>query len=237
MIYVRDTKTDYDRYPIGYLTIINNKYHFESLTHIRDAQGNSQTRLNKDIKKIYDIDFPCTIFYIDNTKNEVGIKGYQENNILIIPRNNTANLNENTISSYIRMRLKGKPSIKVIDETFIYKIVNSNLVKIKVKDAIENIAKLKGIKLKEPDPRTMVYPVYRYKNYSRRSGVYAYAYSNDKTIIYVYFIGERRAWYKYDIKSASRPLIEEMIRRAKKGWGLNRFINKHPKTYYWKGKY
>ena len=85
------------------------------------------------------------------------------------------------------------------------------------------------------NPRTQVYPVFRYKNYSRKSGVYAYAYSPDNTIIYVYFLGKKRGWYKYDQFSSNKSMIERMIQLAKKGWGLNRFINKHPQTYYWKG--
>ena len=92
-------------------------------------------------------------------------------------------------------------------------------------------------KERESNPRTKTYPVYRYKNYSRKSGVYAYAYSPDNTVIYIYFKGKRRGWYKYDIYSAPRWMIETMIKRAKSGWGLNRFVNKHPKTYYWKGTY
>lgn len=92
-------------------------------------------------------------------------------------------------------------------------------------------------KEREENPRTKTYPVYRYKNYSRKSGVYAYAYSPDKTVIYIYFKGKRRGWYKYDIYSAPRWMIETMIKRAKSGWGLNRYVNKHPQTYYWKGTY
>lgn len=87
------------------------------------------------------------------------------------------------------------------------------------------------------DRREQVYPVFRYKNYSRKSGVYAYAISPDKKIIYVYFLGKKRGWYKYDTFSAPAWIIKEMVQRAKKGWGLNRFINQHPKTYYWKGQY
>ena len=89
----------------------------------------------------------------------------------------------------------------------------------------------------EKDPRTRTYPVYRYKNYSRRSGVYAYALSPDERIIYVYFLGKKRGWYKYDYNSAPSYVIDNMVKRAKSGWGLNRYINKHPMTYYWKGTY
>lgn len=85
--------------------------------------------------------------------------------------------------------------------------------------------------------RNMAYPVFRYKNYSRRSGVYAYAISPDKKIIYVYFLGKKRGWYKYDTFSAPQFVIKEMVNRAISGWGLNRYINKHPQTYYWKGRY
>lgn len=87
------------------------------------------------------------------------------------------------------------------------------------------------------NPRNQVYPVFRYKNYSRRSGVYAYAISPDKTIIYVYFLGKNRGWYKYDIYSAPSYVIKNMVKRAISGWGLNRYINAHPQTYYWKGHY
>lgn len=85
--------------------------------------------------------------------------------------------------------------------------------------------------------RKASYPVYRYKDYSRRSGVYAYAYSPGKDIIYIYFTGKKRGWYKYDIESAPEYVINNMIKKAKKGYGLNRYINKHPRTYYWKGAY
>lgn len=87
------------------------------------------------------------------------------------------------------------------------------------------------------DPRNQVYPVFRYKNYSRKSGVYAYAISPNKKIIYVYFLGKKRGWYKYDTQSAPEFVINNMVKRAISGWGLNRYINKHPQTYYWKGTY
>lgn len=85
--------------------------------------------------------------------------------------------------------------------------------------------------------RSEKYPILRYKNYSRKSGVYAYAISPDKRIIYVYFIGKKRALYKYDVESASSFEIREMVKRAKSGWGLNRYINKHEPGYYYRGKY
>lgn len=85
--------------------------------------------------------------------------------------------------------------------------------------------------------RNEVYPVFRYKNYSRKSGVYAYAISPDKKVIYVYFLGKKRGWYKYDVYSAPEFIIKNMVKRALSGWGLNRYINKHPQTYYWKGTY
>lgn len=97
--------------------------------------------------------------------------------------------------------------------------------------------KKKNEEEKAKDPRNMVYPVFRYKNYSRRSGVYAYAISPNKKIIYVYFLGKKRGWYKYDTMSAPSFVIENMVKRAISGWGLNRYINKHPQTYYWKGQY
>lgn len=79
------------------------------------------------------------------------------------------------------------------------------------------------------------FDIYRYKNYSRKSGVYAFAISPDKTIIYVYFNGG--SLYKYDISSAPEYAINNMVKRAKSGWGLNRYINKHKPDYYFKGKW
>lgn len=103
--------------------------------------------------------------------------------------------------------------------------------------SIKPTPKAEEAKSKKLNPRTEKYPVYRYKNYSRKSGVYAYAISPDGTIIYVYFKGKKRGWYKYDVYSAPRFVIKNMVKRAKSGWGLNRYINKHPDTYFWKGTY
>lgn len=105
----------------------------------------------------------------------------------------------------------------------------------KPKEKTEEAKKTEAERLSEK--RNQAYPVFRYKNYSRKSGVYAYAISPDKSTIYVYFLGRKRGWYKYDVHSAPTFVIQEMVKRAIKGWGLNRYINKHPQTYYWKGTY
>lgn len=85
------------------------------------------------------------------------------------------------------------------------------------------------------EKRTERYTITRYKNYSRKSGVYAYAFSPDKSTIYVYFNDHHL--YKYDDVSSYKFRISEMIKRAKSGWGLNRYINKHKPSYYYKGRW
>lgn len=226
---------------LGYLSVYEKggkEYcRFYPRRSIKDAQSSQQIQLNRDIKRIYDIQFPCSIFYIDPTRQNNDLRNPNERNMLIIPRNNSTGADDYTISNYIRQRLrntaKDNPNF---DNARIYKIVNSRLDNLKVGEFLKE----KGISVPSEqgrDPRVGNYPVYQYKNYSRKSGVYAYAYSPNNAIIYVYFLGANKAWYKYDTKSAPSYVIDEMIRRAKNGWGLNRYINKHPKTYYWKGHY
>lgn len=79
------------------------------------------------------------------------------------------------------------------------------------------------------------YPFTRYKNYSRKSGVYAYGISPDKTDIHILFTSG--AIYKYDTKSTPSFRIAEMIKRAKSGWGLNRYLNWKRPGYYYKGRW
>ena len=234
-----------DKYPIGYVTInanINDAKYI-SLKKFLDAQSTEQNQMNKDIKKLLNINYPCSLFYVDTTKGADGLQSVKDGNLYIIPKNNNGSYNPNTVSAYIRARMKGKPAIIGIDGVEIYEAKNDLTTrKITVGELLKRLSKEKGFKLEEPEEtlenkRNKTYPVYRYKNYSRKSGVYAYAYSPDHSIIYVYFTGPARAWYKYDTKSGPNWVIWEMIKKAKKGWGLNRFINKHPKTYYWKGKY
>lgn len=117
-----------------------------------------------------------------------------------------------------------------------------HLYKVTINDIEEPIGYLipksgKKIRITIHDDGDTNYPIYKYKNYSHRSGVYAYAYSPDKKEIYIYFKGPKRAWYKYSKKDISAWIVDTMIRRAKRGWGLNRFINKYLPQYYWKGHY
>lgn len=234
-----------DRFPIGYVTINNDlkDAKYISFKRFLDAQSAEQNQMNKDIKKLLNINYPCSLFYVDTTKEKDGLQSVKEGNLYVIPKNNNGGYNPNTVSAYIRARMKGKPDVIGIDGVEIFEVRNDLTTrKTTVGELLKKLSKEKGFKLEEPEDtlenkRNKTYPVYRYKNYSRRSGVYAYAYSSDHSVIYVYFTGKDRAWYKYDVKSGPNWVIWEMIRRAKKGWGLNRFINKHPKTYYWKGKY
>lgn len=239
-----DIDNDIPKYPIGYLTIEDNKYTYKPLKSfgdslILDRESNNAYKLNTEIKKIYDIPFQCNIYFLDKNVDENS--KLDEKNIFVIPQGQSQSANK--IQAYLDARLKyNKPSIEILDKATIYKIQNSNLVKMSVGDMLSEVAQRKGIKLytepiKQVNPRYAEYPVYRYANYSKRSGVYAYAFNSDETIIYVYFLGKKRAWYKYDIQSAPKYVIKEMIRRAVNGWGLNRYINAHPKTYYWKGNY
>lgn len=214
--------------PIGWLTVDSEGYHFTSLVHAKDRDTSKQTQLNRDIKRIYGITFPCTVFYIDQQRDKNGLRNSDEDNLLFVPRNNGTGSSDAKVAAYMRQRQRGKPNILELDEAEIWKIEHGKLVKTTVGEVFGK---------KKEDPREATYTVYRYKNYSRRSGVYAYAYSPKKDIIYVYFTGKKRGWYKYDKRSAPGYVIDEMIQRARKGWGLNRYINKHPDTYYWKGTY
>lgn len=226
---------------LGYLSVYekNGRQYCRVLPtskNIHDAQIPRQVQLNRDIKKIYDIQFPCSIFYIDPTRQDNDLRNPDERNMLVIPRNNGTGADDYTISAYLRQRLKGSGKDNpVFDNARIYRIVGSRLEMLRVNEFLES----KGLKAgyQGKDPRVGNYPIYEYRNYSRKSGVYAFAYSPDKSIIYVYFKGKKRGWYKYDKKSAPSYVIDEMIQRAVKGWGLNRYINKHPQTYYWKGSY
>lgn len=79
------------------------------------------------------------------------------------------------------------------------------------------------------------YPITRYKNYSRKSGVYAYGMNEEGTDIHIYF--SSGAIYKYNTESAPIFRIREMIKRAKSGWGLNRYLNWKRPGYYYKGRW
>lgn len=234
---------------LGFLEIKSNYVKVVSLKRlILDAQSQEQAKLNQEIKKIYNINFPCSLMYVDpkkmdvymstlsNDKERGNLKNAGEDNILIIPRQST---NENTIRAYINQRLRGYNEDNNLEHLVRYKIVNSQIVKIDVAEAIKIIAEKRGYNTNNifKDPRNKNYTIYRYANLSKRSGVFAYAFNNDETIIYVYFTGKRHGWYKYDTKSAPEFVIKARIEKAKKGYGLNRYINKHPKTYFWKGTY
>lgn len=68
----------------------------------------------------------------------------------------------------------------------------------------------------------------RYKNLSGKSGVHSYEIGGD--CIEVQF--NDRAAYLYDYESAGSGNIEKMRQLAKKGIGLNTFINKYVKKNY-----
>lgn len=74
------------------------------------------------------------------------------------------------------------------------------------------------------ESRKKEYPRFPYRNYSHKSGVEAVSISDDNFTINVYF--KNGSIYKYDKDSASSWMIDEMIKRAKKGYGLNSFLVK-----------
>ena len=69
----------------------------------------------------------------------------------------------------------------------------------------------------------------RYKNLSGRSNVAAYRINYE--CIDVVFFGSTKI-YRYSYKSAGKPNIDELIRRANQGYGLNSYINTNCKYLY-----
>ena len=229
MIQLLDAKK---QLPIGYLTIKDNgtcSYFSLSKKHFKDALSKN---IENEIKEIYGLDFACSLYWLRNVNSDSDIK---DDDFVIIPKSNGTNLNDIGIINYINVVLKGKPQIEELNQAEVYTIINGNLEIHTLGDLLPVIAKKKGIILKEVDPRFRVYPVYKYKNYSRRSGVYAYAYNPQKTVIYVYFTGDKQAWYRYYYGDGAN--VKRMIQHAKSGYGLNRYINKNLPPYYWKGKF
>lgn len=221
--------------PIGWIEIMpDGRIRTILFNHFHDAQSSSQISLNRDIKKIYNVTFPCSVFFLNPRKGEDKL---DEDNIAFIPRDNGTGKNDIAVANYIKGRMKNYPPIEEIDRGTAYIIRNGELEKTTIRELVNLTAKARGIDFRRESRRNAVYPFMRYKNSSNRSGVYGYAISPDDSTIYVYFTGKKRGFYKYDTESAPSYVIKEMIRRARGGWGLNRYINKHPKTYYWKGTY
>jgi len=69
----------------------------------------------------------------------------------------------------------------------------------------------------------------KYKNLSGKSNVAFYNITEDS--IEVVFNGSNRV-YRYSYKSAGKRNVDELISRARKGYGLNSYINRFCKYLY-----